>query len=339
MLLDEDFLKRGFAYAAEAEAGAAVADAPEPEPTETPEPSEQLPEPEEVSTEPSAEDPYATFDAFGIPRDREAANAHLRNLTAQAHQNAQLRAMLWQLEQGRQQQTEAPKPAAESKPKLPWELPKFDPRLKQQLVYDTEGNLTVRPGGPPNLVAEYQQYQQAREDAIDKFLADPYTVMQEGLMPLIRAEAERIAQQQFQNQQTQSAESAFQQRLQGYYQQNKQWLEDSVTGQPTQWAWTWGNAIKQARAMGHPDPLGYADQVIDAELFRFQQSQEADKPEPKNGQAAQMAFLKAKNKPGRAGAQSRPNGKKSPSPDADPFARLRSDLEKLHAHNPDDFND
>lgn len=345
----EDYLRRGFCFAPDAGAEAAVVDDPE-EVVETQEPAAEPTTDVEPAHEPAPAAPepvdtnaelLKTLSAFGLPADPQGVAARLRDYNAAQQQNAQLRAMLWQIEQNKAQATPAAAPQVADKPKLPWELPKFDPRLKQQLIYDDQGNLTVRPGGPPNLVAEYQQYVQAREDALDKLLADPYGVMQQGLMPLIQAEAQKIVQQQFQQTQSQFAQQTFQQKVAGYYEKNKEWMEDPITRAPTAWGTFWGNQVQIAQRMGHPDPVEYAEQAIDAQLFRAQQMEAAQHPAAPAAPVkdSRVAFLQARNKPGRGGSLPRPNGKKSPAQNNDPWEKLRADLATGMQHDPNFLDD
>ena len=329
---------RQFCYAPDAEGGIAVADAPEPEVGDVPEPEPEVvaPEPEpEPAVDPNAE-LYDTLAAFNLNRDPQALAAQLRQNQATHAELQQLRALVWQMQQQQQRPQEPPRPS--DKPKLPWTIPEFDRRWLKLLQRDDSGNIVPVAGADPTLGQKYQTWQDAREAALDQLLSDPHGALQSGFAPLIQQAVQQHVQQilgqhsQFvQNQQVE-------QRLRQFESQNKSWLYDKVTHALTPAGEIWNNAFKAAVQRGIPDPIDFAERHLDSELFRMEQ-QNPQPAAPAAPRDERMEFLKSRQQANRGGSFNRPNGKKSPAQDADPFARMLKDAEKLFAENPNAFRE
>lgn len=272
----------------------------------------------------------AFFKTHGLPTDPRQLTAGFTQLKQRAAEADQIRRMLWQQSQQMQQRPQAPPPTAEvPKQKMPWDIPgDFDPSMMEMLYTDAEGNILVKPGGDPTLPDRFKKWDKAQKAAQQKFLSDPYGSLKDGFMPLIQQEAQRIVQEQFQQQQSQQYIQSYQARLQKFEAENKSWTHDPITGGLTPMGRLWDDNLRYHASIGHRDPFAAADAAVDAELARqgwMQQEQQPATPPPTQ-QQQQLAFLKGRAQQGRGGSMRRPNGKKSPPQDYDPFKKLREDL-------------
>lgn len=235
----------------------------------------------------------------GYADDREALQGiAARALQAQQfyEQNQQLQRMLYEARQqqyapqpGQQQQFVAgqqssqqsaqqygqqpgqpqPAPAKQVQPFLP-ALPEFDERSLEFLERDSAGNVVAKPGADPRLVQQFQMWNRAREQAVNKLVSDP------------QGYAEWVFQSQ-QDRVQQEIESRIEARLQAYHTendarqyiaanqnkifqvgQNGQVLLDPATGQPafTPYGNAFYNGLQASANMGlnnYRDRVAYAE--------------------------------------------------------------------------------
>jgi len=305
------------------EPGTETVEEPEAEPEGEPEPEEASPQDELMRA----------MQAFGIPSDPQGFASHMRELHAARQQKQQLEQLYWQSVQ--QQRVPPQEPVKQEAPKLPWDIPQFDESLKQFLTTDEAGNIVAIPGADPTLPAQYRKYQQAREQALSRFLSNPHEALQPMLMPLIQQEAQRIVQSQMQQTYQQQAIGNLASQTTQYWEAHKEEFEDPITGQYTPMGVLFQNEFRAAHQSGHPNPLAVASNAVDAELLKFVLSERAKEPAPKP-QNDRLAFLKARNGNGRGGSMKRPNGKRSPgqSDDLDQmWENLRSAYNDLPAED------
>lgn len=140
---------------------------------------------------------------------------HLYQLGFQQWQRAQ---------QGGAQPAQPQQPAAEQ-PNV-FGIPKFDHGLMQFLAKDENGNVVAKPGAPPDAVARFTAYAEARQRAEREFFDDPMKF----LGKYITENAQKVAQEQAQA------------RLQEYQQQQvrqqivsqhfRTFVEHDANGQP-----------------------------------------------------------------------------------------------------------
>lgn len=288
--------------------------------------------PPEVS---SYKDYFAKAGLKDIPDDPAQFASRFQQLTQTAQEAAQQRQMIqmlqWQLAQAAQPKAEPPKPTERKKL---WDVPAFDMNLKQGLMLDENGQVTVKPGYDPRLPQQYQEYQSKREAAMDQalqMLSDPQAFFEQHLQPTItpfvQQQAFQIAQQQFAQMQEAAA-------LRQFEAANREWIFQPDGQTLTPLAQTWNQHYQQAKQFGHPDAIGYAESQLKAmerDYLLAQQQQES--PEATDAQK-KLGFLKETAKRTASKGGSFPTrGKESPPQNGkDPWSRLRTELKKL----PDD---
>lgn len=353
-----------FFFAPESENGAAVADAPE-----DLEADEEVGEPgdgaddgsaegesdvsdeivdDEPADEPEVEEP-AVFNhgIEGLPTGQaELRQWYDQQRSQQAQlqqQNQALQAWYAQQQQiAAQQQLHAQQAAqqkqAPEKPKLPWTIPDFDRSAMRFLQRDPESGqiVPVSQHVDPSLVGKYHAWSDARDGAIDGFFRDP-TVIGPALQPYIQEQATQIAQQQIAPVMQALQQLAQQQRL-SQYEQQQQWVRDPQTGQPTAATQKFNAYYSEALQMNHPDPIRYADRMLNADLADVMLSERETQDQAAKQKAAQAKanakkrddLLASANKPNRSGAQSR-RTRETHAPRAGTSEFLMNRLKKLPA--------
>jgi hypothetical protein len=330
MLID-DFLLKGFRYAPDAGAEAAPEAAEEQDESAALE-VEEPDAPEEREAAASQRDAYAEFEKIGLPKDPKQAASQLQYLQQQAREAEQYR-QWYQYQAYQNQQVEAAKKqeaaekqAQEQRKKL-WELPQFDRRLLSQLTTDEYGNVVAKPGAIPTLPEDWRKWRDAREDAMDQalnMLADPVSFYESHLQAPIQRQvvgmAARITAYMLQEYQEK-------QRLQDFENQNREWVYDEGN-QLTPAAHLWNRHYAEARNQGHPDPIRYATDALDAELYRRSVLQGAAESQGDVEDQKRMELLKrGARAPGRGGAV---NGKKkAPRTGSDVWAEALEQMEDL----------
>ena len=290
--------------------------------------SEAEPEEEVAEEAPASLTDRDYFTKAGLPyySDPSQFAAHYRQLAAQQAENQQLRQ--WYAFSQQQQAAQQAQQKPVERKKL-WEIPQFDMSLKQGLMLDENGQVTVKPGYDPRLPQLYQEYQSKREAAMDQalqMLSDPQAFyeqhLQPTMVPFIQQQAQEIAQQHI-------AQMQEQQALQQFEQENREWIYDA-NNQLTPLANQWNQHFAQAKQFRHPNPVAYATSMIDAQLFSQHAAQAAQGAPPTEGEK-KLAFLKDKNKrtPNRSGTFPNRNKKGPPQNGADPWKRLREELDTL----------
>lgn len=287
------------------------------------------PEADAAPEVPSYKDYFAKAGLNDVPDDPAQFASRYQQMAQSAQEAAQAKQMIgmlqWQLAQAAQPKPEPPKPVERKKL---WDIPQFDPALKQGLMLDENGAVVVKPGYDPSLPQQYQKYQAAVEQAQVQslqMLADPQAFfeqhLQPAVMPLIQQQAREIAQQQFAQMQEASA-------LRQFEHANREWIfqPDGVTLTPL--AQTWNQHYQQAKQFGHPDAIGYAESQIKAMerdyLLAQQQNPQQTEAEKK------MALLNsARRTPNRGGSFPSRHKKGPPQNRTDLWASLRDKLEDL----------
>lgn len=233
--------------------------------------------------------------AAAIQRERDAYAFHLQQQRIAA------------------QQQQAP-PQKREPPKAPWDVPKFDRKLLAQLTKDADGNIVSRPGAIPTIPQDYQAWQDAREAAIDQFLSDPYSILHgDATKELIREEAARVAQQMYEQTQSQSI-------LENYRNQNADWLFDA-TGGLTPAGQRVHSAMLEAEqyGMNKGQAIAYAEAKLDQELYRLQlERQAAEGAAPKKQSPAEQRLAVLKKGAGHTGNRNGSTKTKTVAQNADP---------------------
>ena len=104
-------------------------------------------------------------------------------------------------------------------------VPQFDKSLLRFLTQDpTSGEVRAAWGAPPGILHEYHQYREAREQAIEKLLDDPKSL----LMPLLKEAISEHGGAQIDNRIQTVQERAY---ANNYVDQNRQWLFENKDGQ------------------------------------------------------------------------------------------------------------
>lgn len=347
-MLLSDLLKIRFYFApadSAAANGAAVDDPPANEAAETsgPEDDEDDDEdddgPEAESPDPfEAETPFTPDNAkteqrslmdYGLPSDDpvELQRAFLQQqqqaaMAAQYQQRAQMLEQMW-LQQ--QQAQIASRPVeAPAGPKLPWgKAPEFDPHWMQLVERDENGRFVAPNGVAPDLPQKIEAYSRWLADTQRQFFADPITPIQEALTPWVTQQAQQIASQIVQ--QTMQREMS-QRRLADYQNQYASVFYDNA-GQLNPAGHFWNQHYQQAVQFGLPDPVSYAHDKLDAELFRVSQTeagtQQKTPSQTNDGRKLDLLRKGAKRTASRGGAQGRDGRSVAAGNGQNPFDQLR----------------
>lgn len=288
----------------------------------------------EVDAEPevtSYKDYFAKAGLKDIPDDPAQFASRFQQLSQSAQEAANQRQMIqmlqWQLAQAAQPKPEPPKPVERKKL---WEIPQFDPALKQGLVLDENGQITVKPGYDPSLPQQYQKYQAAVEQAQVQslqMLADPHAFVEQhiqpALAPFIQQQAMEIAQRQFAQMQETAA-------LRQFEHANREWIFQADGQTLTPLAQTWNQHYQQAKQFGHPDAIGYAESQIKAmERDYLLQQQQQETPEASEARKKMALLNSARRSPNRGGSFPSRHKKGPPQNKSDLWAGLRNKLEDL----------
>lgn len=345
MLLDsEKFWKPRF-YHSPAEAnGAAVVDGaeadPEPEGNDATTADDEEDEddedddsgdPETVEDEPAAEEVERTLTDFGLPsNDPEELGRHFMALQQQAQAQQQTQARLAQMEamwwaQQQQAQQYQPQPQQPEKPRLPWSIPDgYQPDMRQFLTTDEEGNLVVKPGGDPRLPQMHRQYVQAQQQMLHMLATDPAAFFQQTVAPQWNQQNQQYVHQAIQ-------QAIYQERLNNARMNFETQYRDILYDQSGHLSPVGQSAdqhYRQALQMGHPDPVGYTREMLDAAFFRAtagqQAAAQAATPAQQNAQA-KLDILKrgAQRTAGRSGTQNTAGSKAKVKSGENPFDATR----------------
>jgi len=330
-MLFKDELWRVFAPS-----GAAADAAEEPAETPAPEATDDTPVEEaveEVAEEEIEEQPAGLGEVWkqhgieGLPEDPQEFQRTYRAMQAQAAEAQRYReyaGILYQQNQIAMQQQRPPVQQEPERPKLPWgDAPQFDRRLIDQITTDENGNLIPKPGAMPNVVDDYRKWVAWRDSAQEKFFSDPASI-KSLFQPDWQKDTWQIVQHALAQDRQQTALKTFENA-------NREWLYNEY-GQLSQAGNLWNNAYVQALQMRLPDPIQYAEQVIDATLYR--QKVEADaatQGQPKTDAEKKNAFLhRAARLPNRSGTQPKKT-RKTPSQNdkRDPWELLKENIAAL----------
>lgn len=292
----------------------------------------QVAEPE-AEAEPELPDLSAAFEAHGlngIPSDPTELGNQWRQMQQGLAEREQYRQQLAFLMHQQQQQLAAQQAKPVEPPKLPWELPKFNRQYMQFLTQDESGNITVKPGGDPTLPKQYQDWKAAYDGAIDKFLSDPYAVVNE-------APAITELKQQLQQMQAQSVQMQHNWEMRDFERENAEWLFQPGTRNLTPAGQQAEMFRREALQFGIADWRGYVNSKIDALLARhLLEQQNAAAATAQAQQTASAANIAAKQallnknagKPNRSGTFARKT-RETPSQNGDPWVTLRQSLKDL----------
>ena len=156
----------------------------------------------------------------------------------------------WQEEQRKAQQPSGPQ---EDAPywKPYWAPPaQYNTNWQKQLTVDAQGNIALRPGAPPQALADYQQWAEWQENQNRTFWDNPHQYME----PTIKHLAEEIADRKIQEH---MARYSNMQNAQQFLQQNANFLMDidPATGQPRQ-QYVWNPQTGQHQLMDMLSPWG-----------------------------------------------------------------------------------
>jgi len=231
----------------------------------------------------------------------------------------------------RQQQSAPAAPAAKEQDWYTpyWSPPEFNPNWERQVTRDPQtGALVAAPGAPPDVVPKYTAYLQYRQEAMEKFISNPFEFMAPAIRQLAQKEAQSIVDGKF-SQTTELASSA------KYVQDNSSWLYNlgadgkpvmtqtfnPMTGQTVMSPALseWGNVFLRCvqEEETRQRKYGYVDvdeqrRFAEARVSRMADSLELQKlraaattpaaPATNPQQAANDAFLKANNPGGKVPA-------------------------------------
>ncbi len=271
----------------------------------------------------------AAFKQHGLnlPADPKELDRQWRDMQAKSAQAAEMQQrMNWLLYNQSQQQAAAQakaQQAAQEKPKPKiFDLPEYDPKWTELVTRDENGNLVPVPGAQPDLPQKIKAYAAAREEAMNRMLADPLGVLMPHLQPHIQEQAAQIAQQVAYQQHQQASLARFEA-------ENTEWVYEKGTRNLTPAAHQWNKFYGEAIQYGLADPLAYANDKFDAILFRIRLQEEANKKEPVTEEDKKAAFLEgAARRPNRGGTLPKPT-RKTPAQGKDPWKQLHDELSKL----------
>lgn len=111
----------------------------------------------------------------------------------------------------------------------------FNPEWLKIVQLDPQTGKYVVPWGyDPSIGPKVDQYVSWRKEAFEKFLADPMSMLEKGIVPLIQQEAAKLAQQQVGGYADQQFAVSYVQSQPWMFQKNEQGqqLQDPVSGQP-----------------------------------------------------------------------------------------------------------
>lgn len=272
------------------------------------------------------EPPAKSLADYGLPEDPEVL---AREFNSHRQRSQQLEALYWQMQQqaAAQRQPVDEKP---TKPKTPWgEVPEYNPNWLSQIEQDATGRWVAMPGNPPDLPQKIEAYRNFVRDAQQKFFADPIGTLQEGFMPLVEQKAQEIAQRLYAQEEQKRA-------LRDYEAKNKE-LYFNPDGSLNYWGQQFNQGYQMAVQLGYSDPIGMAEQSVDAALMKAHLQRQAAEAATPTEEEKKTSFLRKAAKQNGAGRipnrgkQKAPSGAKSKD---DVWAELRGKLESLP---PEDF--
>lgn len=217
----------------------------------------------------------------------------------------------------RQYQTQQQPPAPPTQPakKSPFGVPEFDHGLLKFLSKDASGRVVADPAAPPDAVARYQAYADAVQQAQQGFWTDPMRALGDPIRELVREEAQKLVQQQYQQAQSQT-------QVQQILGQHADWIfektadgqvrhqVDPLTGRADRVLTPMGRAyaqmVQRAESMGIRDVTGQHDYAVAMLQNAVWQSQQRQQQLPAAGDAAKANFL--------AQAQAAPPAAVAPQP-------------------------
>ncbi len=216
-----------------------------------------------------------------------------------------------------QQQQQPRTPAAQPEAKHPWGVPQFDRNLTKFLSRDAQGNIVASPYAPPGLAAQYEAWQSAREQALEKLLDDPVGTVWGAIEERVKAAAAETSGSRLQQTQHQAY-------AQQYVQQNADWLYDKaagydpLTGEPrlSPAGRQYLQAVQDLRAAGMTDPVRLsrtAEQLVFGGLALNQYQQTRGQAAAQQADAGKRNLLDAAAQASAAGASTPAQPVPSPS--------------------------
>src|SRR5690606_15423061 len=138
----------------------------------------------------------------------------MERLLQDAEHNKRLAEHWYQELQQRQQATQQPQQPAEPEPEpQSWmpPLPEWNPKWESMLQRSAEGGIEIRPEyraiAPPDLPQKYLNYQQAKQERLEKLISgDPAETLWQGLEKKVEEKAAQLMQQRLAEMQRQAAE-------------------------------------------------------------------------------------------------------------------------------------
>jgi hypothetical protein len=221
-------------------------------------------------------------------------------------------------------QGQLPQPAPPAAKPNAFGISPWDASLEQYLQVNDKGEIVEAAGAPPGLAARYQQHRREKAAAIDRLLSDPAAA----LGPLIQAEAQRIAQQQY-------AAQAERQTIDTFIAQNGDWLYSGqkvmdyqsgrMIDQLTPLGQQFVQAVGQATQMGIATDVGrmqYAMQALGSAINQARATNQQLTPEQQRMAARMDALMRTPApSPALPGTQAPPAGYQPPAANGQPQQR------------------
>lgn len=189
----------------------------------------------------------------------------------------------WQAQQEQARAAEAAKQQASW-----WNPPEYDPAWEKGVIRDpATGRLVTLPGHPLDLPAKIEKYQEFQRQKFNEFTQNPIGMLKDGLLPMIREEAQRIAMEQAQTTQQHQFASSYVERSIG-------WLaQKDAQGRPMYTAAglpvlspageRFNHHVKSLQSAGIRDPRMQADiaeKIVMGELAAMQVQQPGQQQQP-----------------------------------------------------------
>lgn len=218
----------------------------------------------------------------------------------------QLGFQAWQRAQGGNAPAAPQTPAAPEQPNV-FGIPKFDHSLVQFLGRDENGQVVAKPGAPPDLVAKFTAYAEARQRAEREFFDDPMKFLGDHVANAAKKIAEEQATTRLQEYQQQQV------RQQIVTQHYKDFVEHGPDGRPV-WEFNpqtggmqeklspagrfYAQRANEYRSRGINDPQYLHEMAFrDLQLAIYQQQQQ-QLGAAQAGQQVNQQFVQNANQPG-----------------------------------------
>jgi hypothetical protein len=76
-----------------------------------------------------------------------------------------------------------------------WQPPDWNPAWEKLILRDGSGNMVPAPGAPPDIIQRYTNYQQFRQQQVEKLMQNPFEFFQPAIVKLARQEAEKLSKE------------------------------------------------------------------------------------------------------------------------------------------------